>query len=196
MTIYSGVVKENNKSVGVYYNPGWGEIGEWYMLYSDGHKVTVDNMEGFADNQYDCLMKYTSDEYREKLILCNWETVGNNDDIVRRVLEFVDYDDDSVLEDDRLIQEIQEKISDKILDLGTHVNSVDFNVRTTEKKLSDIDAYVKDYASVIDAINHRMRVFDMLSEGKPVGLNWSNETFFRDYGDTVLAKQFKHLVEK
>lgn len=192
---FSGITTVKGKTVLVSYNPGWGEIGEWYILYPNGHRVTVDDMEGFAKDQYDCLLKFSDDTFREKLLRCNWETVGTNDDVVKRALESVGYDEDSRMEDEDRIQQIQQEINEVVADLTTYVNSIDFDVSGTKKKMMLLDQALQFNAEEIETINNRMRVFDLMEEDVEVGLNWSNKTFLRDFGDTDLARRFKNILQ-
>lgn len=191
---YTGMFGTSGKWVNVRYNPGWGEPGEWYLQFSDGNEITIDNVEAFK-GQEEYLGYISEDKYRDEVIWQNWAGVGNSDDVIRRVLEFVGYNDASRnsdverLEANKLVVfEMAQQIVDGMTLDG--LSKVEAPVAPSFQSL------ISDAQSDAGLCLQRIHIYDSLKQGREVGIGWSNESFLRDLPDSPYAPRVKQIMKE
>ena len=193
--ISSAMLQANDKWASMSYNPGWGEPGEWSLSFSDGSSLRIDNAEGMG-NQEEYLRKFTADKYRDAVITNNWIRCGDEDDVLRIMLEFVGYDEACRLNDLQNIEKLKqlslESFSDIIKDFGTSAyRSYETDVKN--RKFNNVFTKALDIAEIL---HKYIFVYDELKAGKSVGMNWSNESFLREFPDSPFAPKVRELMEQ
>lgn len=190
---FSGVSIANGKAVMAQYNPGWGEPGEWYLNFSDKTQLTIDNVEGMGD-QESYLKRLSGDKYRDAVILSNWETLGNSDDVVRKTLEYLGYNDANRAEDKKRLDQEASKIRVIAQSITGTLEENDFSLEALSKNVKDLERSLKESTQFISSCHDRIRVYDELNAGNKVGFSWSNETFIRDFPKSNLLPRVKKLM--
>lgn len=190
---FSGVTIANGKAVMAQYNPGWGEPGEWYLSFSDKTQKTVDNVEGMGD-QESYLKRLSGDKYRDAVITSNWSTLGNSDDVVRMVLDYVEYNDENRAEDQKHLEQAAVKIRVIAQSITGTLEDSNFSLDSLSKNVKDLERSLKESTQLISACHDRIRVYDEIKAGNKVGFSWSNETFLRDFPKSNLIPRVKKLM--
>jgi hypothetical protein len=185
---FKGVTIANGKAVMVHYNPGWGDPGEWYLNFSDKTLRVIDDPAGMGKDQLDYLNRLNGDKYRQRLFDCDWNTLGNSDDVVRIVLEYLGYNDDNLKEDEQRLAFEAEKIRGIAQEITATLSGNDFSLEALNGNVNDLNRQVNDSKEYIEAIHYRIRVYRLLKEGNPVGVGWNNASFLRDFGNSEYAK--------
>jgi hypothetical protein len=188
--IYHGALEANGKWASAMFNPGWGEPGEWYMRFSDNTSYTIDNVEGMG-NQERYLGFLSADKYRDEVIRNNWKLVGNSDDVVARVLQFVGYDEQDKKTDEQRI----ERAKAVVLEFAQH--AVDsFGSGSSSSDAVKFDSIFKEAEWIASTAAVRIRVYDALKNGETVGMGWSNESFLRDFPDSPYVARIKQMMQE
>ena len=191
---FSGVSIANGKAVMVQYNPGWGEPGEWYVNFSDKSQLTIDNVEGMG-NQETWLKGLSEDKYRDEIIRTNWETCGNSDDVVRKVLEYLEYNDANRDEDQKRIDYAAAQIGAIARQITGTLEEQDFSLDAIAKDVNNLERSLKESTEFITASHYRIRVYNLMKAGQKVGLSWSNESFLRDFPKSNLTPKVKQVMK-
>lgn len=191
---FSGVTIANDKAVMVQFNPGWGEPGEWYLSFSDKTQLTIDNCKGMGD-QEKFLDGFSADQYRDTLIAKNWVTVGETDDVIRIVLEYVGYNDDNRKEDqDKIVFQL-EKLREVVRNINSSIENQNADVKSIAVGIHNLDRIFNDIKEYIENCQDRIRVYDALNAGETVGSSWSNETFIRDFPNSKYAPRILEAMK-
>lgn len=191
---FSGATITNGEGVMVHYNPGWGEPGEWYLTFGNKTQMTVDDYNGMG-NQEEYLDRLSADKYRDAVIDSNWEKIGNVDDVVRIVLEYVGYNDDSRAEDLAKAEFQLKRLREAIQEVTTGLEADIVSMREIANGVNAIEVTFKDIREYVENCYHRIRVYDALKSGDISGPSWSNESFLRDFPESKYAEQVKKALE-
>lgn len=191
---FSGVTVVNGQAVMVHYNPGWGEPGEWYLSFDNKTQLTIDDYSGMG-NQEEYLNRLSADKYRDAIIDSNWERVGNLDDVIRLVLDYVGYNDDSRAEDFAKAEFQLKKLREAIQAVNTGLEADEVSMKLIEKSVNTIELVFKDIKEYVENCYHRIRVYNDLKSGEKVGASWTNESFLRDFPDSKYVPQIKKALE-
>lgn len=193
---FRGLTMANGKKVFVMFNPGWGEPGEWYLSLDGGVSLCIDNVEGMGGNQIEFLSHIVSDEYREKYFKNNWSTVGVSDDVVKFVLEYVGYNDDNEAEDKNNLENALARMKAFAESITRSLEPAYFNLSKTLEETQKFKAKLEDVSGPIEAAQDRIRVYNELKQGNPVGKNWNNATFLDQFPNSEFAPLAKKYLEK
>jgi hypothetical protein len=193
---FSGLTIANGKKAFVMFNPGWGEPGEWYVSLDDGVSLCIDNAEGMGGNQVEFLSNISSDEYREIYFKNNWSTVGTFDDVVRFVLEYVGYNDDNEAEDKEHLDKALATIKAFSEAVTRSLEPAYFNLAKSLEATRKFKQKLEDASAPIEAAQDRIRVYNELKQGNPVGRNWSNESFLRQFPNDRFAPLAEKYLKK
>lgn len=187
-TSFHGVTSFNQKVVTVTHNPGWGEPEEWYLTFDNGTSLVINNPEGMGKNQLDYLQRLTADKYREEILQTNWAGIGNVEDVIKTVLDYVGYNEVNSLKDYRTLHKFNVAVDQSLQDIaeGLHMNNgtIDHVIRDLEK-MKNMLAGIRDQISVV---SYRLDVYRKLQKNEPVGIGWNNATLFANYKDTTWGK--------
>jgi len=191
---FQGIFGGPLKWVSVRYNQGWGEPGEWHLQFSDGTEVTIDNVEDFK-HQTQYLGFLSADKYRDDVIRQNWSLVGNEEDIIRKTLEFLDYDENNKKADEQRLE------ANKLVVLEMAQQIVDG--MTLERLVEAPSPTMPTFQSLIDDARQdallclqRLHVYNALKQGRDVGKGWSNESFLRDFPDSPYVPRIRQLMKE
>lgn len=184
---FSGLTIANGKKAYVMFNPGWGEPGEWYISLGDGSSICIDNAEGMGGTQLEFLSNFVSDDYREAYFKNNWSRVGVSDDVVRFVLDYVEYNDDNEAEDKELLEKALGRIKARSEEVTRSLEPAYFNLAKSLELTRKFKEKLEDASGPIEAAQDRIRVYNEVKRGNPVGRNWSNETFLKQYPNSEFA---------
>lgn len=193
---FSGLTIANGKKAYVMFNPGWGEPGEWYISLDDGRSVCIHNVEGMGGNQMEFLSHIVSDEYRETYFKENWAKVGVSDDVVKFVLEYVGYNDDNEAEDKKNLDNALARIKAFSESITLSLEPAYFSLAKTLEEARKFKTKLEDASAPIEAAQDRIRVYNELKRGNPVGRNWSNETFLREFPNDRFAPLAEKYIKK
>lgn len=193
---FSGLTMANGKKAYVMFNPGWGEPGEWYISLDDGSSICINNVEGMGSNQIEFLSHIVSDEYRETYFKNNWSKVGVSDDVVRFVLEYVGYNDDNEAEDKDHLEKALARIKALSEAVTRSLEPAYFNLAQSLEATRKFKQKLEDASGPIEAAQDRIRVYNEIKRGNPVGRNWSNETFLKQFPNSEFAPLAKKYLEK
>lgn len=191
---FSGMNLANQKGVYVQYNPGWGEPGEWYLDFSNREQRTIDDVSGMGPTQEAYLERLSADKYRDAVIESNWKNLGDADDVVKVVLDYLGYNDDNREEDQKRIDFAAGQLKALASNIIEALEAPDFSVHHIKNEASTLSKELNDSAEFIEAAQHRIRVYDAVKAGEKVGLSWSNETFLRDFPKSPIADRIRELT--
>ena len=190
----SGNVRFDGKWASASFNPGWGEPGEWYLSFSDGTSLRIDNVEGMGD-QEEFLSRLSADVYRDKVIINNWLHEGTQDDVLKKMLEYVGYNDAARQEDVRNLQKMKALVIESAAYLVQELDTDDYSTMETVKKTRKFKNVLEDTLDIAEFLHHCIRVYDALQAGEPVGANWSNESFLKNFPDSPYVHRIRKLME-
>lgn len=193
---YSGTTEANGKHVNVMFNPGWGEPGEWHIAFSGGENgLNIDNVDGVR-SQEEYLNMLSADKYRDKIIETNWSTVGNNDDVIRIALEYVGYNDENKTLDLETLRQAGEILREYVKAMTTGIDSLDFSARTFRENSKKFERILQECEYLIETCHDRIRVYDAMKAGNPVGMGWSNESFLRNHATSPMIHRVKTIMQE
>lgn len=190
---FSGINLANDKGVHVQYNPGWGEPGEWYLHFSNREQRTIDDVSGMGPTQEAYLERLSADKYRDAVIESNWKNLGDADDVIKIVLEYLGYNDENRAEDVRRITFATGQLKELASNITDVLDAQDFSLQRIKNDVTKFSNELNNSAEFLEAAQSRIRVYDALKAGKQVGLSWSNETFIRDFPKSPIADRIKEL---
>lgn len=191
---FQGIFGGPLKWVSVRYNQGWGEPGEWHLQFSDGTEVTVDNVEDFKlQTQY--LGFLSADKYRDDVIKQDWSQVGNEEDIIRKTLEFLGYDENSAKADEQRLEAnklVVLEMAQQIVDGMT----LDGLTKAPSANMPTFQSLIDDARQDALLCLQRLYVYNAVKQGRNVGKGWSNESFLRDFSDSQYAPRVRQLMQE
>lgn len=190
----SGNVRFNGRWASASFNPGWGEPGEWYLSFSDGTSLRIDNIEGMGD-QEKYLSKLSADVYRDKVITSNWIHEGTSDDVLKMMLEYVGYNDNARREDVQNLQKMKALVVESAAYLVKDLDTDDYSVMETIKRSRKFKKVLEETLEIVEFLHHCIRVYDALKAGESVGANWSNESFLKNFPDSPYVDRIRKLME-
>lgn len=182
----------NDKWVSAMFNPGWGEPGEWYLNFSDGSSLRIDNTENMG-NQERYLATLTADKYRDEIIKDDWRTTGSHGDVMRIMLNYVGYNDARRLEDLHTLEEMKRMIVEGFAYTVETIGTPEYSSYELYLKNQRFQTTFKEALEIIDFTHECLSVYDHLQAGTPVGLNWSNESFLRDSPYAARVQELSQL---
>lgn len=207
MIHFEGETRFNGKAVRVAYNQGWDTPGEWGVQFDDGRYIFIDDAYALKPkNQLDFLRHVLSGEaepsfvsgYLQELFAGDWVAAGSSEDVVRMSLQHVNYDSCNAAADAETVQKVQAQSSVEFTELGSFFEDRDaysevkanlFVTQLAAFKKSVEEAMVE--AAVAQA---RLDVFAKMQAGEPMGVGWTNETFWTNFGDTAGGKQVAGIL--
>ena len=216
--MFEGITSFNDKNVIAKTITGWGEPSETHLKFiEDFMELTVgDPARWGVKNQFDQIANmYRTLEFDDDGNIADndiarnywnnikslfdengWITFGNDFDVVRIVLGYVGYDEVNAEEDSLRLTVLREEVT-TLLD-QVQKRSLDSAVSLSVIATQVYDVYnsVQNKSEEAATITQRLDVFNSLQAGKDLGVGWTNETFWVNYGETDLAKKIAKLLEK
>lgn len=187
-TSFNGFISYNGKAVSVMHNPGWGEHEEWYLSFNDRTTRTISNPEGMGKDQLDYLNRLTADKYRHEILENNWSELGNAEDVIKIVLEYVGFNDVNATDAYDDLKKFHIAIDHDLQDIA---ESMYMQMATADDIIRDLENTKKKVLSVRDeamALSYCLQVYEKLKKNAPVGTGWDNASFVANFGDTELGK--------
>lgn len=198
---YQGVLSFNGKTADTYFDALEGEPGRWITQFGeDKNFFTVEDITGRL-TQLDALKSFT-DEFKLQIFESNWSAVGTSEDVIKMVLEYVDYSEVAEKHDKVLLGYLKANTKRKQKTLESLTKSFaeavhaekDFNVEETVtqlnlliEKFDDFDAFENKQQQEIDSVVQRLAVFEKMKNNEKIGHNWTNETFWQCFAENGLA---------
>lgn len=139
-----------------------------------------------------------NDSYRyvRETISDNWDSLGNEDDALLLALISVEYDKKNLEEDLSAIEEKKAELADLMLNFVDSFN-VEIKEAIDEEGLIHLDikarfAAINNKAGKIKdeiiQLRRNVSIFTQYLNDEKVGLGWTNDSFFEQYGDTEEAQ--------
>lgn len=194
---YQGDYSYKDRSVSVRYSTGWGEPGEWTMLFTDA-KSEDKEQEYFVLNDADSLgsqdvgLRYCFSGNFKVVFENNWVMFGNPEDVIKVIQDYVGYDDEArALDYQRRLKIISflKQAADKLSESTLEEDHDDIVAKVTA-----VQDTFEEYALELDGIDARIHVYDEIKSGHEIGAGWSNESFLRDFGDTDEVKELQKFL--
>jgi len=214
--MFEGITSFNGKNVIAKTVTGWGEPSETQLDFiEDFMELTVGNPAHWGvKTQYDQIanmyriLEFDDDgNIADNDIARNywnnikslfdengWITFGNDFDVVRIVLGYVSYNEANAEEDSLRLNVLREEVTNLLDQVQKH--SLDGAVSLSIIATEIYDAYnsVQNKSEEAATITQRLDVFNSLQAGEDLGVGWTNETFWANYGETEIGKKIKQML--
>lgn len=187
-TSFNGFVSYNSKAVSVMHNPGWGEPEEWYLTFSDGTRKTISNPEGMGKDQLDYLNRLTADKYRHEILANNWAELGNKEDVIKVVLDYLEFNETNAAETYSDLKKFHITIDHDLQDIA---ESMYMKMSTADDIIRDLENTKKKVLSMRDelmTLSYCLQVYEKIKKNEPVGTGWNNASLVANFGETELGK--------
>lgn len=207
MIHFDGETRFNGKAVRASYNQGWDTPGEWGVSFDDGRYFVVDEARALKPkNQLDFLRYVLRDgaeapyvtKYIQDLFDANWDVVGSSEDVIRISLQHVGYNSSNAAEDVKTVKKIRSKLSSQFSELGDFFIGEELpseaDARLFVSELAAYQKLVEQEMKEVSVSQARLDVFAKLQAGEPVGVGWTNETFWNDFKHTDSGRQVAAIL--
>jgi len=148
-----------------------------------------------------------ADDLMVELVESDWGFVGNEDDVWKFIFTSVGYDQKNLIEDKaelkELVQDAAEQLEILKHDVEASAISFDPEVDTNTGDFFEFtSATLSDMTKLLAETKKSLKRYKVLLEAaerwvakESMGLNWTNETFLSNYGETPEAKRLMATYE-
>jgi len=148
-----------------------------------------------------------SDDLMVELVESDWSFVGNEDDVWKFIFTSVGYDQQNLIEDKSALKELVRHAAEQLETLKSDtVSSVDSFDPETDTNADDFfestSGTLSEMTKLLAETKKSLKRYKVLLEAaerwvakESMGLNWTNETFLSNYGETPEAKRLMDTYE-
>lgn len=200
------VITFNGKQVAIRYASGWGDPGQWCIMFDDKSELLVEDARGaLTQAEYIELALLPQAEkgnvFAKQLIqdifTSDWKNVGIEEDVIALALHYVGYNTTNRTVDITSIQTAHNKIAVSLRILASYVESENFDGKRFTDQLNIETARYKELELNNRAATQRVSVFDKITKSERAGNEWTTASFYGNTKDSeVIARINLILADK
>ena len=198
----TGVITFNNKQVATSYSSGWGDPGEWYIVFDNTSSLLIEDARGaLTQAEYINSLLPQAEEGNvfakksiQDIFASDWKNVGIEEDVINLSLQYVGYDTINRNEDITEIQTAHKKIPASLRILADYVESKNFDGKKFADQLNIETSLYKEVELHNRAAAQRIDVFDKIANNEPVGNEWTTASFYANTTDLEMIKRIDLIL--